>query len=220
MTFNPTTFVDERLGKVLTQYRESSNLLALIRNYLEPTVEFGNTLCAISDAWDIDTATGHQLTIIGNSLGWPRVHCEGLNLQVFGFQPGFNLGGFGAVWDFPGDQKFGKFTFTDDDLYRAFLKSLVIKLNGEHGQGAVREAAQILFGPDTDILYDRVGEISIYAERVLTATEISILHLYEQIMPVAPGVKLGIYQATNGQPFGFGAGWGEFGTSDFPTPAI
>jgi hypothetical protein len=78
--------IEERIDRILTQYRESPNLLVLIRNGLQEAADAGGHLDAIQEAFAIDTSLGDQVTIIGKWLGGPRTHCEGIRPTVFGFE--------------------------------------------------------------------------------------------------------------------------------------
>ena len=64
--------VEERIDRVLTQYRESPNLLFLLRTYLKAICSTGLNNCDLPEKFDINTAIGDQLTILGKRLGWPR----------------------------------------------------------------------------------------------------------------------------------------------------
>lgn len=111
--------VEERIDRILTQYRESPNILAILRHDLTQLAEAAiiangsrgivadiasagsdvlsdGAQIAISDPncqpidgipekFDIFTAVGDQLTLIGKRMGWPRCHCICQNVPVFGF---------------------------------------------------------------------------------------------------------------------------------------
>lgn len=114
--------VETTVDKILTQYRESPNLLAMLRHDLREVAEMivlangikssaaevqndnygvlndamqivvSDPNCPPSggmlDKFDIMTATGDQLTIIGKVLGFPRCHCICTDLPIFGFACG------------------------------------------------------------------------------------------------------------------------------------
>jgi len=219
------TSTADRLDLLATQYRESPNLKALMTVYLDA---LGDVAPAICDTFtlDIDTAVGDQLTQIGKVLGWDRVQCGGVRPKVFGFEcvdectsslaP---IGGFCETWngnDCLSDVLFGEFTFTDDELYRRFLKSLVLKYDNDFRRSTLREAIEILFGADATIFNETPGTIGISTGRPLTSDELAITHLFKQVLPVAPGVGVSVYETTGTRPFGFGIGWGEFCTGEFP----
>ena len=111
--------VEERIDRILTQYRESPNLLGIIRHdlgqiadiiieangsrgFVSELLSAGDNVLSdeqqviISDPdcqpvpgmpekFDIMTAVGDQLTIIGKWLGFPRCHCICQDIPVFGF---------------------------------------------------------------------------------------------------------------------------------------
>ena len=86
MSIDKAVLADARLSRVLTQYRESPNLLGLIEAYLLELAEVIERADAIPAAFDIDTSTGDQLTLIGKWLGFPRVHPRGKRVRAFGFE--------------------------------------------------------------------------------------------------------------------------------------
>lgn len=83
----PTTqeLVEERINRILTQYRESPKLLFLLRQRLGAVADVHRLTCDLPDLFDIDTAVGDQLTLLGKRLGWPRCHCICDVQPVFGF---------------------------------------------------------------------------------------------------------------------------------------
>lgn len=83
-----SALIEARVDKILTQYRESPNLIGLIRHDLGQIADVLIEACSFPDEFDIMSAGGDQLTLIGKRLGWPRCHC------VCGVVPiaGFNCG--------------------------------------------------------------------------------------------------------------------------------
>lgn len=81
----PAAMVEERIDRVLTQYRESPRLLGVLRSYLRATSTMALQMCELPNFFDIDTAVGDQLTLLGKRLGWPRCHCACDVSPVFGF---------------------------------------------------------------------------------------------------------------------------------------
>lgn len=225
MTSNCTTvqaFVDRHDNEILTQYRESPNLLGLLRIYLRRAGQMTRDACQMFDYFDLDTATGDQLTILGKALGWPRCHCAGQKRPVFGFicdddddcgnvEP---VGGFcEAEWDC--GPEYVEFCFADDEMYRGFLKARRVTLFSGYSRANVTRAARAVFGAGAVIYRERPGVIAIATGRRLTGIEISIAHLYEQVLPIPAGHRLEIWQSDS-VPFGFGEGWGGFCDGSFP----
>lgn len=120
--------IEGEIDRVLTQYRESPNLLGIIRTHLGQIADVLLSICDLPSFFDIDTATGHQLTLIGQRLGWPRCHCVCTVQQpLFGFADefcGVYVGGpfssaFGeafdaAVW-VPGSPDYSLAGFCDEN---------------------------------------------------------------------------------------------------------
>lgn len=228
MTCDLKISIDERMNRLITQYRESPKLIGLIRLILKQVDSVHDHLCSIPDFFDIDTANGDQLTILGKVLGWPRTHCNGKRLPVFGFDCSqscrtrkYIIGGFcsDATWSCDEQPAYTDYTFINDNLYRKFLKSMIIKLDRDYSHSGIREATQLLFGENANIYIEGNGGVSIYAGRFLDDEEIEIAHLYQHVMPVPDGIELNIYE-NGATPFGFGTGWGEFCTGEFPTLII
>ena len=216
--------VEERIDRVLTQWRESPNLLGMARAYLAEMATVARQACEMLEHFDIDTAVGDQITILGKVLGWPRCHCKGQRRPVFGFAcigdcgpPPVPIGGFcEAEWDCGNGPDYIEFCFADDELYRGFLKARIITLTGDYTRSGIAAGAREVFGEDACILREGPGKVALYAGRLLTGIEISIAHLYQQVLPVAPGIRLEIWHG-NGPAFGFGSGWGGFCDGVFPS---
>lgn len=215
--------VESKLDKIRDQYRESPNLIGIIRDRLGPVAQMVRDACEALEYFDIDTAVGDQLTFIGKALGWPRCHCKGQRRPVFGFACVTECGpspvpvaGFcEAEWDCGDGPDYVEFCFTNDELYRGFLKARRWSIAGEYSHHGITMAARDAFGPNAVITKGGDGVIEIGTGRLLTSVEISIAHLYEQAFPVPPGVRLQINHS-NGGVFGFGAGWGGFCDGAFP----
>lgn len=227
MICDMNSFVDNRVAMLATQYRESENLISLIRNILETVDLVGHALCDAT-VFDIDVVTGDQLSIIGKVLGWPRTICSGVRQKTFGFECDDgcrrDIGGFCTNWQGidcgPIEILQGNFTFEDDDLYRRFLKSLVVKHDGDFRRKPLVEAMQILFGPDAGVMKEANGHVDVFTGRSLSDDEFKIAHVVEMVLPVALGVSVGVYETSNGPPFGFGDGWGGFCDSEFPVMVV
>lgn len=110
----PADLTEPRIDRVLTQYRESPNLLFMLRTYLDKIAESHLRICDLPERFDLDTATGDQLTLLGKRMGFPRTHCVCDTEPVFGFDCPDEISfrpvvGFGA----PVETRF--FGFCDDN---------------------------------------------------------------------------------------------------------
>lgn len=228
MAVNKSEMVEERIDRVWTQYRESPNLLGVTRAALNELADVAERGDAISTAFDIDTSSAEQLTIIGGWLGWPRTHCQGSKAKVFGFScpdddcsVGYPVLGFceGARFACK-DARSEEFTFEDDALYRQFLKARVVSINAARSLQFTRQdlidAAGVLFGSEVVIVREGRGKLILCLTRFFTPQELQILHLAREVLPVPPGVAL-TWAHCDGAVFGVGEGWGLLCTSSFYT---
>lgn len=211
------TLVDERMNKVLTQYRESPKLLFLIRTYLKKVSETALKICDLPEHFDIDTAVGDQLTIIGKRLGWPRCHCVCDVQPVFGFEcegyeSEYPVAGFcdeSVTWVDCGEFGVGNICIVDDELYRKFLKVRRYQMQAFFDITSLNECLKILFGDNATVIDSGHGRAVVSAGRELTDVEIALLQLYPRILPVALGIEVR-FHFDDPVVFGFGEGWGGF----------
>lgn len=219
MTNCPADFelVEPRIDRVLTQYRESPRLLHLIRTHLRQVEIVSQAVCELSAHFDIDTAVGDQLTLLGKRLGWPRCHC------VNSVQPVFGMLGDTGVQDYPiagfcdsavtwvdcGEFGVGDVCIGDDDLYRRFLKVRRYQMMALFDIDSLTEAVQLLWGAQALVLAAGHGRVVVAPGRNLTDPEIALLQLYPRILPIAPGVLVRFHLGPF-PVFGFGEGWGGF----------
>lgn len=190
--------VSDKLGLVLTQYRESPNLLGMMRAYLNQLLEVKDVLNGIPEKFDIDVAVGDQLTIVGRWLGFPRCHNVPSAIPIFGFECGgrtstYRLSGFceQALWlDCPDVSSF-EVCITDDELYRRLLYVRRYQLLGLCDYRSFVFCIIILFGSEAS--YTQTGRvIDVSPGRALTDNEQSFLRVYERVLPRAVGAIVNV----------------------------
>lgn len=210
--------VDERLRRVLTQYRESPKLLHWLRTYLRQVEIAAQSVCDLPSYFDLDTAVGDQLTLLGKRLGFPREHCVCIVQPVFGFDcgvtnelAGLNVLGFcvGVTWIDCADMGVSHVRIDDDDLYRKFLKVRRLQVNALFDLKHLNEAIREFWGQQAMVLDRRNGRVIIAPGRELTAAEKAVVQLYPRVMPVALGINVRFHFGDL-YAFGFGEGWGGF----------
>lgn len=213
----PDELVEQRIDRVLTQYRESPKLLHLIRTYLRQAEQVVSSICALPSFFDLDTAVGDQLTLLGKRLGFPRCHCV-CNVQpVFGFDcagvpSDYVLTGFcddNNTWVDCGPFGTSDICITDDEVYRGFLKARRYQMLALFDLASLTAAVQHLFGETATVLDSGVGRVVIAPGRDLTTAETAMLQLYPRVLPVAPGIRTRFHFGPV-EVFGFGDGWGGF----------
>lgn len=209
--------VEQRIDEALTEYRESPKLLFLIRTYLKAAAQVHGQICDLPSFFDLDTAVGDQLTLLGKRLGWPRCHCVCTVQPVFGFEctgyiPSQPVAGFcedNSTWAGCGEFGLGDICINNDELYRRFLRSRVRQAAGLFDRASLEAALKELWGDTAQLLHADNGRVIVAPGRDLDGDEISVLQLYPRVLPVALGVEVRFHF---GEPlvFGFGEGWGGF----------
>lgn len=211
---NLSGFVEERMDRVLTQYRESPNLLALIRKDLEQIAESVVATCAIPSKFDILDAVGDQLTILGKLLGWPREHCICVPVPVFGFACGTStpnkpIAGLceGGVWAGCDDAGSGTLRLDDDEVYRGYLLARRYQARKLWDIDSLQAAARHIWGSSATAISLGGARVAIQPGRTLTTLELIQVPVAFRVLPIAPGITPHISYQT-GKVFGFGSGWG------------
>lgn len=214
--------VEPRLDRVLTQYRESPKLLHVMRTYLRQVEEAYTTICDLPSFFEIDTAIGDQLTIIGKRLGWPRKHCVCIVQPVFGFAcEGVNFDvpivGFceNAIWEACGVFGVGDISIDDDEVYRGFLRARRYQMLAFYDIESLTEALQAIYGDAARVLDAGNGRVVLAPGRDLNEAEKALLQLVPRVLPVAPGIRQRFHFGPDLRVFGFGAGWGGFCDVDY-----
>lgn len=208
--------IETRIDRVLTQYRESPNLLFLLRNHLGSVADVYAAICSLPDFFQLDSAVGDQLTLLGERMGWPRCHCVCEVQPVFGFDCGdsFDLRpvvGFcvpSSTWA-GCSSGISDICLTDDETYRKFLQVRVYQYLNLYDLGSLTTAIQILFGITAEVLAAGEGRVVIAPGRDLTQSEIALLQLYPRVLPIALGIQVRFHFGAK-RVFGFGDGWGGF----------
>ncbi|KAA0970800.1 DUF2612 domain-containing protein [Aureimonas fodinaquatilis] len=207
--------VDQRLARILTQYRESPKLLHLIRSYLRQVEVIQQAICNLASYFDLDTAVGDQLTILGKHMGFPRRHCVCSTQPVFGFDcnPDEALTIFGfcaeANWLACSDVGIAYVTINDDELYRKFLRVRRYQIQAYFDRSSLNTAIRTLWGEQAMIMEHGRGRVILAPGRPLTTAEQAVVQLYPRVLPVPLGIAVRFHFGSL-RPFGFGEGWGGF----------
>lgn len=160
--------------------------------------------------FDICTAEGEILTLIGNRLGWPREHCNVRPIEFSGNEnatpPNQGAGPQNSpVAGTSGLDGSQNFVFSDDEQYRSFLKAAAIKQRQRRSKQqykvkSINEVIKSLWGDDAWIVQADDGVIGVSAGRDLTQQEIEILSLYDRIICVGAGIRLEVYSIAPQRP--------------------
>lgn len=209
--------VEREIGRVATQYREASKFLAVVRALLGQSEAVALDICSLPTFFDIDTAVGDQLTIIGKWLGFPRCHCICDAPKVFGFKCGDfassdRIAGFcepGSTWSGCPPLGNSEICISDDEVYRGMLKARRYQIMGLFDIASLQSAARHIWGDMASVVSSRVGRVTLAPGRLLSDFETKLVPVAFRVLPIAPGIK-GLIHYGTGPIFGFGAGWGGF----------
>lgn len=222
----PAEMAEERINRVLTQYRESPKLLHLLRTYLGAVASTALQVCDLPDRFDLDTAVGDQLTLLGKRMGWPRCHCVCDVGPVFGFscegqvelRPLVGFCAPGSDWA-DCDTGLSEICLNDDEVYRRFLKVRRYQYLNLYDLASLETCLKLFFGDAAQVLHSGQGRVVVSPGRDLTDTEILLLQLYPRVLPTALGIRV-MFHFGISRVFGFGEGWGGFMEEDPGTTAL
>ncbi|MDO9417045.1 DUF2612 domain-containing protein [Pararhizobium sp.] len=211
------TFVESGVDRIITQYRESPKLLTMIRSYLRQVWQAQNAICDLPEYFNLDTAVGDQLTIIGKWMGFPRCHCVCDVQPVFGFACDIDIPGGrpivgfceGGVWLGCGEDGVSEICITDDEVYRGLLISRSYQFQARYNWADLSAALQAIFGPQARMMDAGHGQVVLAPFRALTELELALLQVIPRALPIAPGISTRWHFGTF-SIFGFGDGWGGF----------
>lgn len=210
--------VDAELWRIITQYRESPRLIFLIRTYCRLIEESIQRVCDLPDKFDINSAVGDQLTILGKELGFPRCHCICTAQPVFGFEcedpaaEEYPITGFcddQGTWAACGQVGFSEICINDDEIYRKFLKVRIYQMSAAFDMQSLQDCIDIFFGSTAVILDHKHGRVLIGIGRELSALERSLMPLVPRVLPLAPSIDVRFHFGSM-PVFGFGDGFVGF----------
>ncbi|MDH7794133.1 MULTISPECIES: DUF2612 domain-containing protein [unclassified Beijerinckia] len=213
-----TAFVGDIVSRefqtIPTEYREAHKLLGYMRAVLAEVEAAAQATARIPTFFDIDSAVGDQLTIIGKWLGFPRCHCICIPNPVFGFDCGGAdafpgpIVGFcdGGNWLGCDGGSLGEYCIADDEVYRGFLKARRYQMLGLFDRESLTAAIRHVWGPSAYIIQADRCRVVVAPGRPLGPDEVTRNQILARILPVAPGLSLAFW--IDQRPvFGFGDGW-------------
>lgn len=118
------------LNRITSSHADKPNFVGMMAALIEPFIHAQDLLAELLTAFDIDTATGVQLDVVGQWVGIARQIAQPISGVFFSFDTA-SLGFDRGVWKGPFDPDTGLINL-DDELYRALLKAKVI-MNGWDG---------------------------------------------------------------------------------------
>lgn len=127
------------LGLITSQYSELPKFTEVIRQLATPFTDIQALLSGLPQAFDLDTATGDQLDVVGEWIGLSRTLPVLVTGIYFAWDDTTATSFDNGVWQGPFDPDEGLVSMGDDD-YRRLLKT---KIRVNYWDGSLEELALI-----------------------------------------------------------------------------
>lgn len=204
------------LALITSQYQSSSKFLAWLEVLFGVIEDCTSLLGTYTEEFDLDTAVGVQLDVVGELVGLSRI----INVTIFKSDVGFTwndplLGWNTGIWTSGVNDAVFEL---DDDTYRLALK---VKIANNMWSGSIPEAYEsfkTLFGDETTVVIQNNLDMSM--ELIFFSTKsllyLSFLFINEYISFRPAGVKCNVHLNDAGVPYfawnmdtSLFAGWNE-----------
>lgn len=170
--------------RLLTQYKESPNLIAYIESLLAPAVELENVINDMLSLRWLDTASGYNLDIIGEIVGQPRTVYNATSILFFGFDTAVNSGTFGNENNPDVGERFrseeekvtGKIIFSDPE-YRLLIKGKILANRTDCTVDDIENISYLLFGARTKAQMTAPMEVTIRIYKTMDSIEKTMIGL-------------------------------------------
>lgn len=212
---------EDYVGRITSYHRGLPKFTATVALSAEAYADLINVAQALPSAFDLDTAIGVQLDIVGQWVGRTRYITTPINNAWFSWDTA-GLGWGQGVWRDPYASETG-LTRLDDDTYRLLLRAKIAANNWDGTVAGAAAALSIIFGTGATILYieDR-GDMHMIMGMAGAIPNALVLSLFSGgYIPLKPGgvaVEYVVTSLSNTPVFGWGvagadgkplAGWGE-----------
>lgn len=213
-------FIDSYINLLILQYSRSQKAIDTVTANANKYEELYNVINDFNDAFDIDTAVGAQLDIIGKIVGLSRVVNNVIPKVYFGFSGYSNTLGFGlAPFYRTTDAKFSTTELNDYD-YKFFLKAKIAKnvvtAKMINSNLSIQDAISFMFGIDSYITDNKDMTMTLYIDENYPMRLITYL-IGLNLIPRPQGVDIKYVIIIAGKTFGFsnnpnslGFGLGKF----------
>jgi len=199
----PPVTVDGNAALITSEHNQRAKFMANVQALLGPPTDMINALIGLRADFDLDTAIGDQLDVVGQWIGLSRhvpLALEGvyfsLDVEGLGLDQGSLLG--------PGDPITG-LTRLPDDVYRQFLRTQIAK---NRWDGTVSQAIEVLntvfTGEDIGFVFQDGGDMSMTFGLLGTGANAVLRALFENgFMDFKPaGVRITHMISTDAPLFG------------------
>jgi len=209
-----TDIIEYYVNTLIIQYHDKPKAQATIRLFAKELLANG-IIFDIRDGYDLETAIGKQLDVLGKYAGVDRYY-QGQDLTgYFAFTdyvettPDAEKRGFSNYSDF--NTKDGKWLIYDnalaislslnDDDYRILIKLKIIQNNSDHSHKSIDDSMFKFFG--SSVRADSDGNMTMYYFVPISKTEILKVAIQKDILPRPMCVRLNYLIEEQDGFFGF-----------------
>ncbi|MCP4569571.1 MAG: DUF2612 domain-containing protein, partial [FCB group bacterium] len=173
---------------ILTQYKESSNLIGYIQAFQIQNQEIEDACNDLLTDRSLDTAVGTQLDVIGEIVGQSRI-VEGFpNVLAWGYQTSAYTEGYndGAYRDGSAQT-----IELDDDTYRLYIKARILRNHSQYTIDDILQAVAILV-PTAESIVLTEGDMAFSLSVLDAAISVDQQNILKNgnIIPKPAGIKL------------------------------
>lgn len=204
--------VDYYASLLIIQYHNKPKAKAMVELFVREMLAAG-IIFDVRDGYDVETAVGTQLDIIGKYVGIDRYYTGQTLEGFFSFisydevtTPPAGRIGFSVYGDF--ETKEGKtLKYSDilsenlilgDDDYRILIKLKILQNNSDHSHQSIDEAIYAFFG--NDVIADSEGGMVMYYFVPVNMSAITKVAFQKNALPKPMGVRLN-YLIEHAKPF-------------------
>jgi len=213
MAFNIPEILDYYKNLLIIQYNNKEKARATVELNVKTLLQDG-IICDVQEAYNLETAIGKQMDILGEYIGVNRFYSDRLIIgSFFGLTSYPTLdsdttvgmtnytnyatdsGGFATY-----DDIITKEQLNDDD-YRVILKLKIIRNNSNHSHKSIDDGLFGFFG--TDLIMSASEKMSMVYFVTSTSISLATIAFSKDVLPRPMGVKLQGLVSKNKKMFGF-----------------
>jgi len=198
------------ISRLVTQFRESTNLIEYIRALLVESNNLEEVFCDLLEKRWIDTAEGAQLDVLGAIVGQTREFIDAELFDYFGFSVNpisqsfgtINNIGVGGRFKYIDESTEGLRLLTDEE-YRVFIRARIMRNSTSSTPENIISQIRFIFNSPLVLLIDGDTEYSVNIGRRLGLNEKSIL-INTDVIAKTAGVRVNyVTEFNTGNFFGF-----------------
>lgn len=198
--------VGKALSRIIWQYRNADKLKAWV-SIIPAIAQTEIELAAerVAKMLDIESATGHQLDVIGVIVGQPRPYVDASIFESdwFGWRGNPVKQGWGTPW-LPREIAGIESVLMPDNYYKVLIRARIAKNNSYADIDGIRDALEFITGSDVGDLDDRQDmTFSVVFSSTLSLQVRTILQNFD-VVPRPQGVRfLSFSEPTQDEYFGY-----------------